>query len=111
MPSTQLPWLYLFAAGLFEIAWAISMKYSNGLTRPLPTALTFGFGFVSFYLLSLATEKLPIGTSYAVWTGIGAVGTAFLGMVLFSESHHWLRLASILLVLGGIVGLRLTATS
>lgn len=108
MASVQLPWLYLFAAGLFEIAWAIAMKYSNGLTRPLPTALTFGLGFVSFYLLSLATEKLPIGTSYAIWTGIGAVGTAILGMVLFAESYHWLRLASILLVVAGIVGLRLT---
>ena len=67
--------------------------------------------FVSFYLLSVATKSLPIGTSYAVWTGIGAVGMAILGMVLFSESYHWLRLASILLVVGGILGLRLTAAS
>ena len=111
MPPTQLPWLYLFLAGLFEVAWAISMKYSNGLTKPLPTALTFGFGFVSFYLLAVATAKLPIGTSYAIWTGVGAVGTALLGILLFSESAHWLRLASILLVLCGIVGLRLTAAS
>lgn len=111
MKPMQLSWLYLLAAGLFEIAWAVAMKYSQGFTRTIPTLLTYGCGFVSFYLLSLATERLPIGTSYAVWTGIGAIGTVVLGMILFGESREWPRLACIALILAGIVGLRLTTAA
>ncbi len=100
-------WFYLFLAGVFEIVWAIALKYSEGFSRPLPTGIVFTAGFASFWLLGLAAEKLPIGTAYAVWTGIGAVGTALLGMILFAESHHALRLASIALIVCGIAGLRL----
>lgn len=102
-----MPWILLIAAGLFEIVWAIALKYSLGFTKPVPTGIVIGAGFVSFYLLGLAAEKLPIGTAYAVWTGVGAVGTAILGMILFQEPRHWLRLFSIGLVVAGILGLRI----
>ena len=108
--SLQAAWLYLFIAGLLEVGWAIAMKYSAGLTRPAATVATFVMGLASFYFLARATEQLPIGTAYAVWTGIGAVGTALLGMVLFGEPRHGIRLASILLIVMGIVGLRLFST-
>ncbi|HXE76210.1 MAG TPA: multidrug efflux SMR transporter [Candidatus Xenobia bacterium] len=108
--SAQAAWWYLFIAGLLEVGWAIAMKYSAGLTRPTPTVATFAMGFASFYFLAQAAERLPIGTAYAVWTGIGAVGTALLGMVLFGEPRHGIRLASILLIVMGIVGLRLFPT-
>ncbi|HXE91216.1 MAG TPA: multidrug efflux SMR transporter [Terriglobales bacterium] len=100
-------WLYLLLAGVFEIIWAIALKYSEGFSRALPTGIVFTAGFASFWLLGLAAERLPIGTAYAVWTGIGALGTAVLGMVLFAESSHGLRLASIALIVIGIAGLRL----
>ncbi|HSA92832.1 MAG TPA: multidrug efflux SMR transporter [Terriglobales bacterium] len=102
-----MPWFYLFLAGVFEIVWAIALKYSEGFSRALPTGIVFTAGFASFWLLGLAAQKLPIGTAYAVWTGIGAVGTAILGMILFAESHHAPRLASIALIVIGIAGLRL----
>ena len=110
MNPTASAWTFLFVAGLLEVGWAVAMKYSAGLTRPGPTAATFIMGFASFYFLSQATERLPIGTSYAIWTGIGAVGTALLGMVLFGEPRHGIRLASILLIVMGIIGLRLFST-
>ena len=100
-------WFYLIVAGMLEVAWAIAMKYSHGFTRPLPTVLAFITGLASFYLLTLAANQIPIGSAYAVWTGIGAVGTAALGMLLFAESHHPLRLASMALVIIGTAGLRL----
>jgi quaternary ammonium compound-resistance protein SugE len=103
-------WFYLFLAGVFEIVWAIALKYSEGFSRPWPTGITIVTGFASFWLLGIAAGKLPIGTAYAIWTGIGAVGTALLGMILFAESHHWLRLASIALIVVGIAGLRLFGT-
>ena len=109
MKPTMLNWVYLFVAGVLEIAWAISMKYSEGLTKLWPTLAAYGLGFASFYFLALAAEHLPIGTAYAIWTGVGAVGTAILGMMLFSEPRHWLRLLSILFIVVGIVGLHLTA--
>jgi quaternary ammonium compound-resistance protein SugE len=99
-------WAFLFLAGVFEITWAIALKYSHGFTRPLPVGVVFAAGFASFYLLALAAEKLPIGTAYAVWTGIGAVGTAALGMILFGEARNLARLVSILLIVAGIAGLR-----
>src|SRR5215468_1019788 len=101
-------WTYLFMAGLCEIAWATSMKYSEGMSRLLPTLVMYGAGITSFYFLSAAVERIPVGTAYAVWTGIGAIGTALIGMLLFGESARWPRLVSIAIVLLGIAGLRLS---
>jgi quaternary ammonium compound-resistance protein SugE len=101
-------WMSLLIAGVFEIVWATSMKYSQGMSRLFPTILMYLAGFASFYFLSGAVEHIPIGTAYAVWTGIGAIGTALMGMLLFGESAHWLRLMSIAVVLLGIAGLRLS---
>lgn len=103
-----MPWVYLLAAGVCEIVWAIAMKYSQGMTKIVPTILVYGFGLTSFYLLSMAVQHIPIGTGYAVWTGIGAIGAAAAGMILFGEPTHWLRLVSVAVVLIGIVGLRLS---
>ena len=102
-------WVVLVAAGLVEVAWAIGLKYTAGFTRLWPSVLTIGGGLVSFFLLAQAAKTLPIGTAYAVWTGIGAVGTAVLGMILFDESRDWARLACIGLVVVGIVGLKLVS--
>jgi quaternary ammonium compound-resistance protein SugE len=99
-------WMDLFIAGVFEIVWATSMKYSEGMSRLFPTILMYASGFASFYFLSGAVERIPIRTAYAVWTGIGAIGTATIGMLLFGESAHWLRLLSVAIVLLGIAGLR-----
>ncbi len=98
-------WLYLLLAGLLEVGWAIAMKYSHGFTRLAPTVATFGMGFASFYFLALAAKQLSIGTAYAVWVGVGAVGAALAGMVLFNEPRHWVRVASIVLIVIGIAGL------
>ena len=100
------PWLALTAAGLLEIGWAVGLKYAQGFTRPVPTALTLAAMIASMWLLAQAARHLPIGTAYAVWTGIGAVGTAILGMVLFGEPRTALRLACITCIVGGIVGLK-----
>jgi quaternary ammonium compound-resistance protein SugE len=100
-------WAVLFAAGLLEITWAIGLKYTEGFTRLLPSVLTLAARAGSILLLGLALKTLPIGTAYAVWTGIGAVGTAILGIFLFGEAATALRLASIGLIVAGIVGLKL----
>jgi quaternary ammonium compound-resistance protein SugE len=100
-------WAVLFAAGLLEITWAIGLKYTEGFTRLLPSVLTLAAMAGSILLLGLALKTLPIGTAYAVWTGIGAVGTAILGIFLFGEAATALRLASIGLIVAGIVGLKL----
>ena len=100
-------WLYLLIAGLFEVAWAIGLKYTDGFTRLIPSIWTVGSMAASFLFLSLALKTLPVGTAYAVWTGIGAVGVAILGIVLFAEPANALRLACIGLIVGGIVGLKL----
>jgi quaternary ammonium compound-resistance protein SugE len=100
-------WVYLLFAGLFEIGWAIGLKYTDGFTRPVPTIWTVASMIVSLLLLGLALKTLPVGTGYAVWTGIGAVGTAILGIILLGEPATILRLASIGLILAGIVGLKL----
>ncbi len=102
-------WLYLFIAGLFEVGWAIGLKYTQGFTRLVPTALTLASMAVSLGLLGLALKSLPVGTAYAVWTGIGTVGTAALGVVLLGEPATTLRLACIGLIVAGIVGLKLVA--
>ena len=100
-------WLVLAAAGLLEIGWAIGLKYTDGFTRLVPSVLTLAAMAGSIILLGLALKTLPIGTAYAVWTGIGAVGTALLGIVLFDEPATAARLASIGLIVSGIVGLKL----
>ena len=97
----------LCVAGVFEVAWAVGLKYSDGFTRPLPALLTVAAMGASFGCLTLALKWLPVGTAYAVWTGIGAAGTAVLGVYLFGEPAIVLRFASIALVLAGIVGLKL----
>ena len=101
-------WFFLVVAGLFEIGWAIGLKYTEGFTRFWPTAGTIGAMVVSVALLGLAMRTLPVGTAYAVWTGIGAVGTVVLGMLLFNEPATFGRLACGGLILAGIVGLKLT---
>lgn len=102
-------WIILGLAGLFEIGWAIGLKYTDGFTRPVPTALTVGAMVVSIVLLGLAVKTLPLGAAYAVWTGIGTVGTVILGIVLFAEPATAVRLGCIALIVGGIAGLKLSA--
>jgi quaternary ammonium compound-resistance protein SugE len=102
-------WLVLFLAGLFEIAWAIGLKYSNGFTRLLPTVGTVIAMAISFCLLGVAVKTLPVGTAYAVWVGIGSVGTAILGIVLLGEPATAGRLLSLALILAGIIGLKLAS--
>ena len=102
-------WLILFFAGLFEIAWAVGLKYSDGFTRLLPSVLTLAAMVISVVLLGWAMKGLPLGTAYAVWVGIGAVGTAILGIVLFNEPANAGRLVSLGLILAGIIGLKLAS--
>ena len=102
-------WTILFLAGLFEVAWAIGLKYSEGFTRLWPSVATLAAMAVSFYLLAVAMRSLPLGTAYAVWVGIGAVGTAILGIVLFNEPANAGRLVSLGLILVGIIGLKLAS--
>lgn len=100
-------WLILVVAGLFEIGWAIGLKYSEGLTRPWPTAGTVVAMLISVWLLGTAMKHLPVGTAYAIWVGVGAVGTAALGILLFGDSANAGRLLSIGLIIAGLVGLKL----
>jgi quaternary ammonium compound-resistance protein SugE len=100
-------WLSLFVAGLFEIAWAIGLKYTHGFTRLWPTAGTVVALVASFVFLEYAVRSLPVGTAYAIWVGIGAVGTAVLGMILLGESREPLRLLCLALIVAGVVGLKL----
>jgi quaternary ammonium compound-resistance protein SugE len=100
-------WVVLFVAGLFEIGWAIGLKYTDGFTRPWPTLWTAIAMVVSVVLLGLAMRTLPVGTAYAVWTGIGSVGTVILGILLFGESADVLRILCIVLIVAGILGLKL----
>jgi quaternary ammonium compound-resistance protein SugE len=102
-------WLYLFIAGVFETAWAIGLKYSAGFTKFGPSAFTVVAMMVSLYLLALALRTIPVGTGYAVWTGIGTVGAAILGILLFNESRETARILCILLIVAGIIGLKLTS--
>jgi quaternary ammonium compound-resistance protein SugE len=100
-------WSILFVAGLLEVSWAIGLKYTEGFSKFVPSVLTLGAMAGSILLLGFALKSLPIGTAYAVWTGIGAVGTATLGIILFGEPATAFRLASIGLIVAGIVGLKL----
>jgi quaternary ammonium compound-resistance protein SugE len=100
-------WVYLFAAGLFEVGWALGLKYSEGFTRLGASAATIVSMVISLGLLGLALKTLPLGTAYAVWTGIGTIGTVALGIMLFGESSDLVRIACIGLIVAGIVGLKL----
>ncbi len=101
-------WIILVVAGVLEVCWAIGLKYTVGLTRPWPTAWTVLAMVLSVGLLGIAMKSLPVGTAYAVWVGIGAIGTAVMGIVLFDEPVTLLRLLSLLLIFAGIVGLKLS---
>jgi quaternary ammonium compound-resistance protein SugE len=102
-------WVLLVVAGLFEVAWAIGLKYTEGFTRLWPTVLTLAAMAISVWLLGLAAKSLPIGTAYAVWVGIGAAGTAVLGMFLFREPADAARIACLALILAGVAGLKLVS--
>lgn len=101
-------WLYLFIAGLLETGWAVTMKYSDGFTKPMASTVTIVLNIASVVLLGIAIKTLPVGTGYAVWTGIGAAGTAILGVLLFKEPLNAARIACILLIVAGVFGLKLT---
>jgi quaternary ammonium compound-resistance protein SugE len=100
-------WIYLFLAGALEIVWAVGLKYTDGFTRPVPSVVTAAAIVASMAFLALALRAIPVGTGYAIWTGIGAVGTAILGIVLFAEPATAARLGCIGLIVAGIVGLKL----
>ena len=100
-------WIYLFIAGFFEIGWAVGLKYTEGFTKLWPSVITIIGMILSFYFLSAAVKTIPIGTAYAIWTGIGAVGTAIFGMILFGESKEFIRLIFIFLIVIGIIGLKI----
>ncbi len=102
-------WTYLFIAGLLEIGWAVGLKYSEGFTKLWPSLGTVTAMIASFFFLSMALKTLPIGTAYAVWTGIGAVGTAVIGLLFFGESRETLRIICILLIVAGIIWLKFTS--
>ncbi len=104
-------WLLLFAAGILEVGWAVGLKYTEGFTKLWPSIWTIGAMVISMGLLGISARDLPIGTAYAVWTGIGAVGTVVLGIFLFNEPATWIRLACVGLILMGIAGLKLTSHS
>lgn len=102
-------WIYLLIAGLFEVVWAVTLKYTVNFTKPLPTVLTIAAMAVSFYFLSLALKAIPVGTAYAVWTGIGAAGTALIGLIFLGESREALRVFCIFLIIAGTFGLKMTS--
>jgi len=101
-------WIILLLAGLFEVGWAVGLKYTDGFTRPLPTLLTVTAMLISLGLLGLAMKELPLGTAYAIWTGVGAVGTVIAGIILFGEAVTLMRLASVALIVFGLLGLKLS---
>lgn len=107
--SVSQAWLVLFVAGAFEIVWALGLKYSDGFSKLAPSIVVVVAAAASFWLLALAMRVLPAGTAYAVWTGIGAAGTALLGIVLLGEPAGAMRLACIALIVGGVLGLKLVA--
>ncbi|QIK80666.1 quaternary ammonium compound efflux SMR transporter SugE [Lysobacter sp. HDW10] len=104
-------WFVLVVAGLFEVVWAVGLKHTEGFTKLWPSVMTLLAMGISFYLLSTALRTLPIGTAYAVWVGIGAVGTAIAGIVLFNEPATFLKVMSLCLVVGGIIGLKLSSST
>ena len=109
--KNNMAWLILFIAGIFEVAWAIGLKYSEGFTKLWPSVFTVVSVLISMGLLAFSLKYLPVGTAYTVWTGIGAVGTAILGIILFGESKELIRIFFILLIVAGIIGLRIFSGS
>src|SRR4029078_11390676 len=105
--ESHMAWFILVVAGLFEVGWAIGLKYTEGFTRFWPTVGTVAAMIVSLWLLGIAMKSLPVGTAYAIWVGVGAVGTAILGIVLLGDSANAGRLISLALIVAGIVGLKL----
>ncbi|MBZ0178899.1 MAG: quaternary ammonium compound efflux SMR transporter SugE [Melioribacteraceae bacterium] len=103
-------WILLFIAGIFEIGWAVGLKYTEGLTKLYPSIFTIAAMLLSFYFLAAAVKTIPIGTGYAVWTGIGAVGTTILGILLFDEPKNIMRILCIFLIIIGIIGLKIFST-
>lgn len=99
-------WWYLLIAGLFEVVWAVAMKLSLGFTKPLPTVITILGMIISFVFLSFALKNLPLGTAYAVWTGIGAIGTAVIGILWLGDPAHFSRIFFLVMILGGLIGLK-----
>ena len=104
-----MPWLILFVAGLLEVVWAVGLKYTHGFSRLVPSVITVVAMVVSMAMLSWAMKSLPVGTAYAVWTGIGAVGAAITGILLLGESASPMRIASLAMIVMGIIGLKLSA--
>lgn len=102
-------WTYIFIASIFEISWAVGLKYSNGFTKLWESLFTIATMILSYVFLSLGVKNIPLGTAYAVWTGIGAVGTTVYGMIFFNEGRDLLRVLFIFFIIAGIIGLRLTS--
>lgn len=102
-------WIILVLAGLFEVVWAVGLKYTEGFTRLVPSIVTLIGMLISFWLLSMAMKTLPLGTAYAVWVGIGAIGAFIAGIVLFQETLSPMRVISVLLIAGGLIGLKLSS--
>ena len=109
MRKVRMAWVYLILAGLIEVGWAVGLKYTDGFTRLWPTVFTVAGMIASVFFLALAVQTIPLGTGYAIWTGIGAVGTVALGMVLFAESTAGPRLIFIAIILLGVIGLKMTS--
>ena len=107
MKGEIMHWIYLFIAGLFEISWAVGLKFTHGFTHIIPSILTLIGMIASFYFLALALKHLPLGTAYAIWTGIGTIGTVVFGIILFKEPVTAMRLFCIALIISGITGLKL----
>ncbi|AEL08895.1 SugE protein [Xanthomonas campestris pv. raphani 756C] len=105
----MMPWIYLVLAGLFEIGFALGLKYSDGFSRLWPSVLTIGLAGVSLWFLTQALKTIPVGTGYAIWTGIGALGVTIAGIALFGDSASWSRLACIGLIVAGVIGLKLVS--
>jgi quaternary ammonium compound-resistance protein SugE len=103
-------WLILLLAGLLEVVWAVGLKYTHGFSRLVPSVITVTGAIASVWLLAIAMRSLPLGTAYAVWVGIGTVGAFIAGIVLFGESAGWLRIASVMLIVAGLIGLKLSAS-
>lgn len=110
-PTGNMPWIYLVVAGLLEIGWAIGLKYTEGFSRFWPSLATICAMIASFSLLAVALKTIPVGTGYAVWTGIGAVGTAIIGMAFLGESREVLRIFCIVLIVAGVLGLKFASAS
>lgn len=102
-------WFYLIIAGLFEVVWAIGIKFAENFTKVIPSIITLIAMVLSVYFLNKAMNLLPVGTAYAIWTGIGAIGTVLMGMVLFGESREWGRIFFLMLILIGIIGLKINS--